>query len=751
MRKGELVTQFFANSDTPLQEKEKTMLKLIKVLMGLALILGGCFDHYESDDLNDNFGVGGSGPRFKIPLASGYNWEVTQSWAEHCQLCNDKGYDRIFGGFFGDFCEGLSHSSTCYNSCKYAWDFNLPGEADHGKPVLATGDGHVRHIGNNSWGNHIILDHGDNICSRYAHLRDNSITVQVDDFVCQGLKIGEIGNTGASVGSHLHFQFEKCDSLEPLRMGFDDGNGVPVCTIGNDVLDSNGNYNFLILTNSMVTDCSYGPSTFGGGELTNGGWRTASCGSLPGCPMIPNCDRNYGHIFPDFALFNAATASAAIYLHSECVLNGKSNGMLMPNSEITRAEVLKVALHLFGLSEDCYGSVQFEDVTPSKWYYETVKCGLFHGIINPNRARFHPNEPANLAEAAKILVVSAKMAGVVQLRTSALEILNVPSSHWSYPYFATLYHYGGLYDNMLSVSASSDIRRSHYIVMAASLSPCYCSNVICESGCVCDQATNSCVNPTNNTPGIGGHDGYQEDNYYDPPEEVDLDDEPELIPRFASDDDSSSGDNSESESHDYSYNDEPESNSDDDSSTEHTSNDFEERDESDNQEDSTSDPPPPPQDDDSQQNPGNETPSEDDSGSEDDSEGDTEETPPPPENNRPRQDESDGVIDVTFLGRGVLDFLFSGGRGPETNYSLSSFQHPIPLNYRDLPASVLVTLEDSRGEIQLSFDGRFEVWLNYEGPLTMDRPSGAPTLTGSSTFSRSFSSPQTFLMKLHNR
>jgi hypothetical protein len=755
MRKGEKVTQFFFNSAQHLQEKEKTMRKLVQLLMAFVIILGGC-DFYESADINNNMGVGGSGPRFKIPLPPGYNWEVTQSWAEHCQLCNDKGYDRIFGGFFGDFCEGLSHSSTCYNSCKYAWDFNLPGEADHGKPVLATGEGYVRHIGNNSWGNHIILDHGDNICSRYAHLRNNSITVQVGEFVCQGLKIGEIGDTGASFGSHLHFQFERCDNLEPLRMGFDDGNGVPVCTMGNDVLSSNGNYNFLILTNNMVTDCAHGQSTFGGGEFTHGGWRNASCGSLSGCPLIPNCNRNYGHLFPDFATFDAATASAAAYLHSECVLDGKANGMLMPNSTITRAEALKVALHLFGLSENCRGTVSFEDVNSSKWYYETVQCGLFHGVIEPNRTHFLPNDPVNLAEAAKILVTSAMRAGVVQLRTSALEVLNVSSSHWSYPYFATLYHYGGIYGNNLSLPAHSDVRRGVYFIMTASLSPCYCENVVCQRGCRCDQATTSCVNPMNNNPGVGGNQVYEEDNYYDPAEEFEVYEDPVPPPQSSS----GGGSDSSVDSYDYHYEaDEPDPGHSDSW-----------QDEERESEDPVPPPPQdnsgggsqPPQDDSggSDQPPqdnsgGGGQPPQDDSGGsgqppQDDSSGGGDSggyTPPP--TNPPSQGGGSDTLKIFFLGRGVLDFLFSGGRGPETNYSLASFQYDLPFGHRDFPAAVLVIVE-SAGEIQLSFNGRFEVWLNYSGPLTLN-PSGAPHLTANSVFSRTFSSAQTFLVKLYSQ
>ena len=187
---------------------------------------------------------------FKVPLPAGYPWEVSQSWAKHCHLCLDKGYTDW------SYCSSdMSHMGNC---CKYSWDFNLPRGEDKGKSVLATADGTVRTVANDKdgWGHYLVIDHGNDICSRYAHLQTGSITVQKGQAVCQGLKLAQIGNTGNSEGYHLHFQFENCITRESLAMGFTDGNDVPVCTRGKDVMDSNGNYNFLHLTNKIRHDCS---------------------------------------------------------------------------------------------------------------------------------------------------------------------------------------------------------------------------------------------------------------------------------------------------------------------------------------------------------------------------------------------------------------------------------------------------------------------------------------------------------------
>jgi len=54
-------------------------------------------------------------------------------------------------------------------------------------------------------GNHVILEIAPNIFALYLHLHPGSLTVKVGDVVKAGAPLAKIGNTGPSMGPHLHF------------------------------------------------------------------------------------------------------------------------------------------------------------------------------------------------------------------------------------------------------------------------------------------------------------------------------------------------------------------------------------------------------------------------------------------------------------------------------------------------------------------------------------------------------------------
>lgn len=90
------------------------------------------------------------------------------------------------------------------------WGIDIAG--NDGEGVYATDAGVVVYAGwnNYGYGNMIMIDHGNNFQSLYAHL--SGISVGCGQSVGQGDVIGAIGNTGRSTGSHLHFEIRAISS-----------------------------------------------------------------------------------------------------------------------------------------------------------------------------------------------------------------------------------------------------------------------------------------------------------------------------------------------------------------------------------------------------------------------------------------------------------------------------------------------------------------------------------------------------------
>jgi murein DD-endopeptidase MepM/ murein hydrolase activator NlpD len=76
---------------------------------------------------------------------------------------------------------------------------------DVGTNVVATGDGLVIEAEPDAgYGRSILIDHGDGISTRYAHL--SKIFVVVGEQVKKGEMIGAIGVSGRTTGPHLHYE-----------------------------------------------------------------------------------------------------------------------------------------------------------------------------------------------------------------------------------------------------------------------------------------------------------------------------------------------------------------------------------------------------------------------------------------------------------------------------------------------------------------------------------------------------------------
>jgi len=89
-------------------------------------------------------------------------------------------------------------------SCNHkGLDFGV--KCDH--PIFAIADGKVIHSGpEGGWGNSVVIDHGNGLTTRSAHMPNGGPRAKVRENVTKGQQIGTVGQTGNAYGCHLHFE-----------------------------------------------------------------------------------------------------------------------------------------------------------------------------------------------------------------------------------------------------------------------------------------------------------------------------------------------------------------------------------------------------------------------------------------------------------------------------------------------------------------------------------------------------------------
>lgn len=140
-----------------------------------------------------------------------------------------------YGGGYGNYLPGNGNNSytggklrwptsQAYSiSSYYGWrtlygrsdfhggvDIVRPGGNSAGLPVLAAAGGTVvSYTTYGSYGYSIVIDHGNGLRTRYAHMIPGSVSVRVGSRVSSGQQIGKIGRSGNVTGYHLHFEVIK--------------------------------------------------------------------------------------------------------------------------------------------------------------------------------------------------------------------------------------------------------------------------------------------------------------------------------------------------------------------------------------------------------------------------------------------------------------------------------------------------------------------------------------------------------------
>ena len=141
----------------------------------------------------------------------------------------------------------------------------------YGTPVHAAGDGVVQFAGpdkeavyspwKNFYGNVIVIRHANEMYTLYAHL--SKIDVQAGDQVKAGDLIGEVGQSGVAIGSHLHFEVRKggdgtdyfsTQNPELWLVPNKDEAGNPLGALSFSILDQNSKFQFAEFTARYYLD-----------------------------------------------------------------------------------------------------------------------------------------------------------------------------------------------------------------------------------------------------------------------------------------------------------------------------------------------------------------------------------------------------------------------------------------------------------------------------------------------------------------
>jgi murein DD-endopeptidase MepM/ murein hydrolase activator NlpD len=101
--------------------------------------------------------------------------------------------------------------------------------APTGTPIRASGDGRIVHRGTRGgYGKTIVIQHGQQYRTLYAHMNGYARNTAVGSRVRQGQVIGYVGATGMATGPHLHYEFlVNGVHRDPLTVRLPDADPLP--------------------------------------------------------------------------------------------------------------------------------------------------------------------------------------------------------------------------------------------------------------------------------------------------------------------------------------------------------------------------------------------------------------------------------------------------------------------------------------------------------------------------------------------
>jgi murein DD-endopeptidase MepM/ murein hydrolase activator NlpD len=164
---------------------------------------------------------------FEEPGQKGGYYTLDGRSLHHSFLASPMEFSRITSGF-----------AMRFHPILQQWKAHLG--VDYGAPtgtaVRTVADGVVEFAGvQNGFGNVILVQHGNNTETVYAHL--SRINVRVGEKVEQGQHIGAVGATGWATGPHLHFEFRVNGIHQDPLLAARDNGAAPVSAAARPAFD----------------------------------------------------------------------------------------------------------------------------------------------------------------------------------------------------------------------------------------------------------------------------------------------------------------------------------------------------------------------------------------------------------------------------------------------------------------------------------------------------------------------------------
>lgn len=314
-----------------------------------------------------------------------------------------------------------------------------------GDRVVSILDGSVTFAGEKGMnGKYVVIKHDSvpdpadltkktTLYSCYLHLSE--LSVETGDSVKEGDMIGRTGSTGNSTGEHLHFQIDRdsapfhpyfCFTMAEAQaagktwfQAVNDGLGLDKARL------------------HTVSPLKYLDSLGKGFDrVVSGAGSTNAPTTTPTTPVNPTLPANVtlGGSTSEFSDVPKSHPyhDAITTLAKEGIVSGDGSGKFLPDTSVSRSEILKMALKTAKIPLVA-SEAGFSDVSSGAWYAPYVATAKARGILSgyPD-GTFKPAKKVTRAEALKIIVKSLS----VTVPNYSSEYVDVQSSDWVAPFAA---------------------------------------------------------------------------------------------------------------------------------------------------------------------------------------------------------------------------------------------------------------------------------------------------------------------------